>query len=149
MKRLDEASYELFFKHYYRRLWAYLLVVANGDSGNIEEALQNCFEKVVKHIRVFTNEGEFWAWLCVIARNAYWDSQRKQLRFNRIRKAIKHFLVGQADSEPFEHDTQLQRLDDALLLLNKNEQCLVRKKYFEGYTYRQIAEGLGLTEKAV
>ncbi|NKB33276.1 MAG: sigma-70 family RNA polymerase sigma factor [Pseudomonadales bacterium] len=149
MKRLEDASFEQFFRLYYRRLWAYLSVMSQGDSNHIEEALQRTLEQVVKHIRVFNKENELWAWLSVIARNAYLDLYRRQRRLSRLREAMQTIVQAQVNDNPAERHIEIQRLDDALMLLDESEQSLVRKKYFEGYSYRQIAQCLGLTEKAV
>ena len=149
MKQLDEESYRQFFHLYYRRLWAYLNIVSKGDHGEIEEALQLSFEKVVKHIRVFESEAEFWAWLSVVARNAYRDCQRQKMRIAKIFHAFG--FNNQHDSEGIETESQFDadNLDNALLILNESELYLVRQKYFEGNSYRQIAEISGVTEKAI
>ena len=149
MKKLNKASYDEFFHLYYRRLWAYLAVVASGDNSHIEEALQLTFEKVLRHVRVFDDEEEFWAWLSVIARNAYRDCQRKQMRFTRLLEAVWSNLVSRNRVISEEPEYESERLDNALLLLNDSELCLVKHKYFEGCSYREIAYTLGMTEKAV
>lgn len=139
MKKLDRASYDRFFHLYYRRLWAYLAVVASGDHSHIEEALQSTFEKVLRHIRVFNDEDEFWAWLSVIARNAHSDCQRKQMRFMHLLDAVWENLTSLSPAHNEEPDYTSERLDNALLLLNDSELCLVKRKYFEGCSYREIA----------
>ena len=149
MSKLDNGSYELFFKLYYRRLWAYLTTVACGDTEHIEEALQLCFEKVVKNIRVFHSENEFWAWLAVIAKNSYRDCQRRQLRFGRILQAFRSGLEIITQPGSKESNLDIEKLDNALLTLNASELCLVKQKYYEGNSYRQIAAGLGVSEKSI
>lgn len=152
LKKLDPAGYDRFFKLYYRRLWAYLAVISNGDNGNIEEALQLTLVKVVQHMRIFKHEDEFWAWLAVLAKNAYRDCQRHQFRFTRLRKALQFNLV--MDSEPriedtVESDVASKKLDHVLQLLNDAELGLIRQKYFDGSSYRQIAGRLGVSEKSI
>jgi len=149
MTKLDNESFELFFQIYYRRLWAYLAVINSGDTSNIEHALQLCFEKVVKNIRLFHSEEEFWAWLAVIAKNSYRDCQRRQMRFGRILRAFKSSLETLSLTSPGDGSLDSEKLDKALLGLNNSDLCLVKQKYYQGSSYREIAATLGVSEKSI
>ncbi len=149
MVRLDNSSYERFFALYYRRLWAYLAVLSDGQEEELEELIQQVFEKVVKRIREFEDEELFWAWLATIAKNCYRDSRRRKVRSSRFRDAIESltpFLSGREQT-----DVQIDRmtLEQALSQLTENERYLVYNKYFAGETYRDLARELGISEKAV
>ena len=149
MSKLDDACYEMFFAHYYRRLWTYLSVLSDGNEEDAEEALQQTFEKVVKNIDVFTDENKFWAWLATIAKNTYRDLRRKRSRLSRFRDALLNLTavtLGQSET-----DEQLDSitLEQAVSRLTDGEQQLIRHKYYTGLSHREMAHNLGISEKAV
>ncbi len=147
MSRLEDAAFSEFFQRYYRRLWAYLRVVANGDETHLEDALQLTLEKVVKSIRVFDSDASFWAWLATIARHTWIDLVRKQQRLTRLRDALS-WLWREPAMENNEALSQLQ-FDTALEGLSDEERSLLRQKYLEGQSYQDIAQRCRLSEKAV
>ena len=63
-------AYRLFYDEYYERLRRYLIVVTSGNEETTREALQSTLVRVVKHMKRFATEGEFWGWLTVLARSA-------------------------------------------------------------------------------
>ena len=149
MKRLHNASYYVFFSSYYNRLWAYLVVVSNGNAEDIEEVLQITFEKVVKHIKVFRQEHEFWAWLCTISRNSYLDSLRKRKRSLRAFEMLSDYLSLFSSPEEKIDDTDSTLINRALQELEPTERILIEQKYYQGNNHLEIGASLGITEKAV
>lgn len=77
----DETAYGQFNEAYCPRLYRYLLVVAAGDEELAREALQAACIRVVRHIKVFSDETIFWNWLTVLARTAFADQRRKRSRY--------------------------------------------------------------------
>jgi RNA polymerase sigma-70 factor (ECF subfamily) len=152
MQRLEGESYRTFFQLYYRRLWAYLFALAKGCDKEIEDALQSAFAKLIKNIKVFETESEFWAWLCVVCRNAYLDHHRKERSFQRIKEFFRCSRNEEKESlQPLVDDHYMieSKLNHALLELDKEERYLVERKYFTGASYRPFAVELGTTEKAI
>ena len=149
MKRLDNESFRLFFRLYYRRLWAYLFVFAKGRECDVEDAMQLAFTKIVKGIKVFDNENSFWAWLVVVTRNAYLDHQRKERGHYRKLELFHSSTDAPEDADATNYHLDDQKLDQALNRLDEEERYLINRKYFEGGSYRDIATELQETEKAI
>lgn len=149
MTRLDDKSYRKFFQLYYRRLWAYLFVIANGNGRDIEDALQLAFARVIRGIKIFHTEKEFWAWLAVVTRNAWYDNQRKERRFNRVLEIFRSENSGPVRVENPELEQDGRRLDEALVKLEEEERHLINRKYMEGCSYRDLATEFNVTEKAI
>jgi len=149
MRRLEDSSYKIFFSHYYRRLWAYLAVLNDGQEEELEEILQEVFEKVVLHIKEFEEEGAFWAWLATIAKNTYRDSQRKKNRLNNFRERLTNFVSHVLPATNTLQVVDNWTLEQAMTKLSDDERRLIYSKYFIGESYREIAGRLCISEKAV
>jgi DNA-directed RNA polymerase specialized sigma24 family protein len=81
MVKGDEMAYRTFYDAYFDRLSRYLLVVAAGNEEAMRDALQSTLVRVVRNVKVFTNEAAFWSWLTVLARSALLDDNRRERRY--------------------------------------------------------------------
>jgi RNA polymerase sigma factor (sigma-70 family) len=147
----EETAYRVFYGAYVDRLSRYLLVVTAGDEEAMREALQGMLARVVKNIRVFTNEAVFWSWLTVLARSALSDDRRKRRRY----LAFLDRFTRHADTEEsgLSAGQTGQRLADALernfAALPAEDRQLLHAKYFERQTVNAIARQRQTTEKAI
>lgn len=149
----DENAYRNFHETYFQRLFRYLLVVAGGDEEAAREAVQSTFLRVVRYLKPFDEEAQFWNWLTVLARTALADQRRKRSRY----RAFLERFTGQARVEleaaptaDGEADAQLlAALEQSLGRLPVEERALVERKYFRRESVREIATSLQLSEKAV
>lgn len=147
----DEAAYRMFHELYLGRLHRYLLVVTSGDEHAAREALQGALTRLVRHIRVFTDEATFWSWLTVLARTAHADDRRKRRRYLAfLDRFTRH---AELESAPASAPPDDDRLDVSLARhvtsLPTDERELITWKYTERRSVREIAAQLQLTEKAV
>jgi len=147
----DEAAYRTFHDTYVPRLFRYLLVVTAGDEDAAREALQAALVRVVRHVKIFSDETRFWNWLTVLARTALADQRRKQRRyFAFLDRFTSHARAEAAPGNDGDADTQLLALlEHGLHHLATDERELVERKYFRGQSVREIAVELQVTEKAV
>ena len=147
----DELAYRAFYDAYFNRLSRYLLVVTAGDEDAAREALQSALLRVVRHIKVFPNEAVFWSWLTVLARSALSDQTRKRRRYLAFLDRFTWHTRAQQTS-PGDAQTDLRLLgllESGLEALPFEERRLAEAKYFERRSVRELAEELGLSEKAV
>jgi len=151
MKEGDEMAYRSFFEAYYHRLWRYLLVVTSGDEDASGEALQAAFVRVVRHIKVFPNEASFWGWLTVLARSALSDQTRGRRRYLAfLDRFTKHTEIQVSLPNEAATDARLlSLLETKLAAMPPEERELVEAKYFDRRSVRDIAQGLGTSEKAI
>jgi RNA polymerase sigma-70 factor (ECF subfamily) len=146
----DEMAYRMFYDEYYDRLRRYLLVVTAGNEDTASEALQAALVRVVKHMKRFERENEFWGWLTVLARSALFDLSRKRKRYwSFLERFTSHAQIHQAE-EKSEADTRLLALlDQSLAALPVDERELLESKYSVGASVRDIALDLQTSEKAI
>jgi RNA polymerase sigma-70 factor (ECF subfamily) len=147
----DELAYRTFYDAYFNRLSRYLLVVTAGDEDAAGEALQSALVRVVRHIKVFPSEEVFWSWLTVLARSAFSDQNRKRRRYLAfLDRFTWHMRAQQTASDDPQADVRLGALlEIGLGALPSDERRLLEAKYFAHRSVREIAEELGLFEKAV
>ncbi len=147
----DETAYRTFHEAYFPRLLRYLLVIARGDEDAARETLQATLVRVVRHIKIFTDEAQFWNWLTVLARTAFADRHRKRSRYRAFLDRFKthvettapHLENGAADAQ------LLAELESLITELPGEERALVERKYFSGESVRAIATTFQTSEKAV
>ncbi len=151
MARGDEAAYRRFYDAYFDRLLRYLLVVTGGNEEAAREALQLALVRVVRHVKVFEAEEQFWSWLTVLARSALADETRKRRRyFAFLERFTRHQETGTTAMDNGEADEQLRELlASKLTALPADERQLVEQKYLLHQSVREIADGQQTTEKAV
>ena len=147
LARGDEAAYRVFYDAYFDRLSRYLLVVTAGDEDAAREALQGMLIRLVKYVRVFTDETVFWSWLTVLARSSWSDDKRKRRRY--LAFLDRFTLYSRVEKETGMEDPLGKLLELQLSMLTAPERQLIEQKYFEHLPVRFIAEQMKLTEKAV
>lgn len=147
----DELAYRKFYDAYYSRLSRYLLVVASGNETAAAEALESTLLRVVRNIRVFTNEEILWSWLTVLARSAYRDQTRKRNRYLAfLERFTRHAQIEEVRPDSREADARMQTaLASSLADLPDDERQLVEAKYFQRRSVRELAEAFQISEKAI
>ena len=147
MRRGDEEAYREFFRLYFHRLLAYLIVVTRGDEELARDLLQQTMIKVAKHIRVFDDEAVLWRWLALLARTAAVDQCRKSQRYFGF---LKRFWSFRAPPSQVENDGVFEvALSEQMQLLDSEDRRILEKKYFDRSSVKDIAAELNLSEKAV
>src|SRR5688500_14580148 len=67
----EEEAFSAFHELYCDRLFRYLFVLCKGEEALARDLLQITMLKVVRAIRVFEDEEQFWNWLATIARHCF------------------------------------------------------------------------------
>ena len=147
----EEAAYREFYAAYFDRLMRYLLVVTGGQEETAREVLQLALVRVVRHVKPFDTEEQFWGWLTVLARTALADETRKRRRYfsflERFTRQQETETAGLADGAANQHLHAL--LAGQLTALPADERQMVEQKYLLHQSVREIAAGQQTTEKAV
>jgi len=150
MVKGDEMAYRLFYDEYFERLRRYLLVVTSGNEEATREALQSALVRVVKHIKRFSTESDFWGWLTVLARTALFDQTRKRKRYwTLLERFTRHAEIEQVADSADPDAKLLALLEQNLAALPIDEKELLESKYIQGASVRELAEGSQTTEKAI
>lgn len=149
MVRGDEVAYRTFHRSYFDRLSRYLLVVTAGNEDATREALQAAFTRVVRHIKVFTDEKIFWSWLTVLARSALFDLSRKRRRYLAFLDRFSREPHAEGSPQGADDQKLEAMLSHSLAQLPDEDQRLLACKYSNGRSVRSIADELQITDKAV
>lgn len=144
----DEEAFREFHRLYFDRLYQFLLVVARGNENEARDALQETLLRVARYARKFDDEDAFWSWLKVVARNAARDAGRKQHRYLNL---LQKFALHSATQFPpaADHHSLGDLLEESLAELPARDRELIKAKYLDGASVRELASDSGLTEKAV
>lgn len=150
MVHSDETAWREFYDGYFNRLLRYLLVVTNGRDEAAREALQLTLMRVVRNIRKFESEPAFWSWLTVLARSSTVDEARKRNRYlallDRFFRA-EPIATGTNESDADAH--LLRVLEQRVANLPPDERDLIKRKYFDDGSVKEIASELETTGKAI
>jgi RNA polymerase sigma-70 factor (ECF subfamily) len=151
MKEGEEDAFRLFHELYCDRLFRYLIVLCRGDEELSRDLLQITMLKVVRSVRLFTTEAEFWNWLAAIARNSFFDFLRRTRRMPRMEPlSFQHaedFNSARGDDD--EGAVLEQALEKALAQLPDEERTLIDAFYFQSGTYRSVAQQEDTSAKAI
>lgn len=147
----EEAAYREFFAAYAGRLRRYLLVVCRGDEQAAADALQETMLRVARHARGFADEDAFWRWLAALARSAAVDGARRRGRYAALlARYVAWFRPEPVAVAPADDEGRLNALLDlGLAALPAADRELLRQRYDNRCSVRDLAEAAGISEKAV
>lgn len=106
-----------------------------------EDVLQEVYLKIWNRAAQYDrSKGSPIAWMAVIARNSAIDARRRA----RPQMVGEEMLAGVPDESPLgdaliEHDQLRAHIEDCLDELEEKHRDCVRKAYFEGHSYSQVA----------
>jgi RNA polymerase sigma-70 factor (ECF subfamily) len=142
----DEAAFAEWHGIYAARLFRYVLVLQRGDEHSAGDVLQETLLRVARHIRRFDEEHAFWAWLTKLARSAAADHGRKRSRYLRF---LDLFRAQPPAPGPPEPETLAVALETALAQLPDADAALLRARYHEDLSQRDLAARLAISEEAL
>ncbi len=103
--------------------------------------------KLAKRFQVFDEERRLWAWLCVVAKNAFIDHRRARQRDDRF--VPLDDLAKDAEDEPRTPSQLSEILREILPTLPSEERELLQAAYVDGRPLGELAEASGQTYKAM
>lgn len=154
IKKGDKESFGKIFEHYlpfirnyFRQRWV--------EENNGDDLAATVFEKAMKGIDNFRWQGlSLSAWLYKIARNVLIDYFRESSRQNRRRVSLLHLSENTPAPCPNPEEEALRSdfgyvIKKLLEEMPERESKIIYLKFFEGYTNKDIAAHLGLSETNV
>ena len=150
MKEGDEAAFSEFYERYCDRLFRYLIVLTRGDEDRSRDLLQATMTKVVRSIRRFADERQFWNWLAAIARNCFIDALRKAQRTVHVVPLLPEDAPTTPSAATVDDDAPLfEALEDCLTAMGAEERELIEAFYFKEGSHESVARERQTTPKAV
>jgi RNA polymerase sigma-70 factor, ECF subfamily len=146
----EQEAFSVFHELYCDRLFRYLLVLCKGEEALARDLLQITMLKVVRAIRVFEGEEQFWNWLATVARHSFLDHIRKRRRGPEFDFISRDEATNVAAPQSPDADASLlSALEHGLAELPAEERALVESFYFQSATYRSLAAEQEISEKAI
>ena len=158
VRRGDDRAFEALYSRYHRRIHAYVMGMVK-DHGRAEDVTQEVFVSALRRMRETERPIAFKPWIYEIAKNACIDQFRRSRRAEEVSLEADEGLapsdygrlVG-SDPTPDAAVAAKQDLNDLCGafggLSDTHHEILVMRE-FEGMSYREIGERLGMSRPAV
>ena len=158
VRRGDDRAFEALYSRYHRRIHAYVMGMVK-DHGRAEDITQEVFVSALRRMRETERPIAFKPWIYEIAKNACIDQFRRSRRAEEVSLQADDGLapgdygrlVG-SDPTPDAAVAAKQDLDHlcgALGGLSDTHHEILVMREFEGMSYREIGERLGMSRPAV
>lgn len=144
-KRGERKAQESLYKTMASRMMAVCMRYAK-DTYEAEDVLQMGFIKVFQKISEFRGEGSFEGWIRRIMVNTAIESYRKNLRSLNVVDIDE--VYDQPQSTFDMSGLELKDLLNLVQQLSNGYRMVFNMYVIEGYSHREIAEQLGITEGA-
>src|SRR3954454_7490647 len=158
VRRGDDRAFETLYERYHRRIAGYIYGMV-GDYGRAEDIAQDVFMSALRRMRDTDRPIAFKPWIYEIAKNACIDQFRRSRRAEEVSYDAEEGL-GAADygrlvtgvttpDVALDHKQQLDHLRGALGGLAESHDHIFVMREFEGLSYREIGENMGMSRPSV
>lgn len=140
----DDVAFEYLFNRY-REPILRLLIQRIGNAHDADDLLQETFIKVYINIHRYSPEYTFGQWVYTIARNTFIDFLRK--RQDDLSIDERFSAPAATAPTPEENVINLQQrtqIENYLDKLNDRYRTLIKMRFFDEYSYEEIADKLSL-----
>ncbi len=150
----DDRAFELLFLRYQSRIAAYVRGMVR-DHGRAEDITQEVFMSALRRMRETDAPIAFKPWIYEIAKNACIDAFRRSRNVNEVSfdgaDGVGPTMVDRGGAPDALVDTKLaiDNLCGAFGGLSSTHHDILVMREFEGLTYREIGERLGMSRAAV
>lgn len=146
MKAGDEAAFQTFADHYVPALYRFTVARLTDRQELAREAVQNTICRFIEKLDTFRGESTLFTWLCVFCRNevAGHFRQRQPVSLEDAHLPVT-LRTPEADAIASEAGS---RVHDVLDHLPPRYASVLEWKYDEGLSVKEIAQRLGVGEKA-
>jgi RNA polymerase sigma factor (sigma-70 family) len=157
VRRGSDRAFEELYSRYRGRLGAYIFGLV-GDHGRSEDIAQEVFISALRRLRNTERPIAFKPWIYEIAKNACIDEFRRTRRVREVPleaddgdTAPERVLParGQSPDLAVERKQSLTDLRGAFHGLSENHRKIIVMREFDGLSYGQISEQLGMTRPMV
>jgi RNA polymerase sigma-70 factor (ECF subfamily) len=143
LKKDTNKGFRLLVERYSSKLYWHIrrLVILHEDA---DDALQNTFVNVWRHIGNFRNESSLYTWLYSIATNEALAliNKRKKINAVSLDDLESYFTSSQEGSTWFDGDEAQQKLQNAIIHLPEKQRIVFNLKYFEEMPYEEMSKVL-------
>jgi RNA polymerase sigma-70 factor (ECF subfamily) len=149
---IDEA-FDVLLERNQQVLFGYILRLTNGNQDMANDIFQETFTKAIICIRnhQYQQTGKFSAWLMRVAHNIVVDGVRRDHGFTPVNDDKADFLFNNISlsenvvEEAFYRGAVSSTLQRLVALLPENQQEIVRLRFIEELSFKEIAERLDIS----
>ena len=119
-----------------------------GDEMLADEITVNVFSKVLSKLDLYDSEFQFKTWILTIAQNTVIDFWRKKSRETEDADSDLDEVKNQFAKSPEElliSEEEQQKIEDIVGSMDANYQAIIRLRFFEEYSIKEIAEELNIS----
>lgn len=147
----DQHAYAELMNHYRDSLY-FMMLKMTGDRNDADDLTIEAFGKAFKNLRQYTSDYAFSTWLFKIATNNCIDFVRRKKRMNQTVKTGPEADTLQNTVHDYAPDPEEQiiisqkisQMREVVQRLKPHYKKLVELRYFQEYSYEEIAEELDL-----
>jgi RNA polymerase sigma factor, sigma-70 family len=143
-------AFDCLLERYKDKLFQYIIArVHQEDLAN--DLFQETFVKVILNLKQgkYTDSGKFYAWITRIAHNLIIDYFRNdsdiRLSSTESNTAQWENMLMTPPDDALEYETLLGRLASLIDLLPQEQQEVVRMRYYQDYSFKEIAAQTGVS----
>nr|MBS0038512.1 sigma-70 family RNA polymerase sigma factor [Saprospiraceae bacterium] len=137
---------KLLLEKYGTALYGFILIYTHQQP-DADDVFQEVLIKVVKKIKKFQGQSTLKTWVWQIAKNQCIDFLRKKRRMELNIEKTTSYSSNKLVEEPyFNGDEILKKLHEEVSQLPESQKNVFILRYFEGMSYREIAQITGKTE---
>jgi RNA polymerase sigma factor (sigma-70 family) len=158
VRRGDDRAFEELYGRYSRRISSYIFGMVK-DHARAEDLTQDVFMSALRRMRDTDRPIAFKPWVYEIAKNACIDQFRRNKRAEEVSYdadeglgAADYGRLVTGDPTPdiaLDHKQQLDHLRGALGGLSESHHQILVMREFEGLSYREIGEKMGMSRPSV
>ena len=142
----ERKAFEVLVERYEKKLYnaAYRVV---GGSDDAMEATQSAFVKAYERLGSFDTSQRFFPWMYRILINESLNIVNRRKRFDEIDSRVP--VSGPSPEEKYGDDEMARHLQTAVRALKPDYRIVVALRHYQGFSYKEISEILGIPEKTV
>jgi RNA polymerase sigma-70 factor (ECF subfamily) len=148
----DKKAVQIFYERNKKRLFEFILRKVS-EKKDAEEILQDTFLSAMDSLALFSGKSKLLTFLCGIAKHEISDYYKKKrikaIVFSRFESW--QFLVDKSlrpDEQLMKKELKL-KIEKVLRMILPKYKRLIKLKYIEGFSIKEIANNLKISEKSV
>jgi len=142
----QQDAFHLLYQKYCRQMFSVSMRILQ-DGAEAEDILQESFVTAFGKIQTFRGDSTFGAWLKRIVVNKSINRvKKKKLALFSLEEKHENTYTEEDPGELAYPDLSVDEIKTAVELLSEGYRLVLSLYLFEGYTHKEIAEELGITE---
>ena len=144
----DRDAFRALYEAYKDKVYSIALYFFHGDSAAASDATQQVFLKLITGITRFRGDSKFSTWLYRMVVNTCMDSARSAKR-RETTAELERIAVGTSQEEDIARTETAGRVQAALSSLPPKLRLPILLRYFEDFSYGQMAAALNCSAGTV